>query len=546
MRGSTRAALSAGVAAVALAAAGCTSSGGSGGDTDADGITVQGCTPENKFIPSNTNETCGGNVLDLVIAKLVHYNPDTAAPEMDIAESIESADNQTFTVTLKKGYKFSDGTEVKAHNFVDAWNWAANGKNGQLNSYFFEPIEGSAEVACGSKDCEADPPKAETMTGLAVVDDYTFTIKTTGKVSNLPIRLGYSVFAPLPDSFFTDDGKSFGDNPIGAGPYTLDSYEPGTAMVLKKNPDYSGEFGGQVDTITFKIYQDSDAAYKDLQADQLDFVRQLPTSALAGEKFKTDLPDRNLVKTTGSIATITFAPSAIDNSFDNTDLRRAISMAIDRDRIVNKVLAGTRIPADGWVPAVVDGSKAGACGEWCTYDKAKAKALFDQAGGYTNAETGNKITLAYNADGDHKAWTEATCNSITDALGVECVATAEPDFSTFRKKINADEMPGMFRTGWQMDYPSIENFLTPLYATGASSNDGDYSNPKFDQLLTEAAAAQGDSVNEFYQQAEAVLAEDMPVIPMWYGKAVAGWSTRVDNVRMTPFGVFDLASVTLK
>ena len=105
-----------------------------------------------------------------------------------------------------------------------------------------------------------------------------------------------------------------------------------------------------------------------------------------------------------------------------------------------------------------------------------------EAGGFK----GDKITLSYNADAAHKEWTEATCNSIKQALGVECQAVGVVDFATFRSQIGDRKMKGMFRTGWQMDYPSIENFLAPIYETGASSNDGDYSNPAFDKLLVEA------------------------------------------------------------
>ena len=566
MRGTTRTVAVAAVSAAALLAAGCgggdSSPSSSGGSTAAGktggAITVHGCTPQNPFIPANTNETCGGDVLDAIVSKLVHYNPDTAAPEMDIAESITSTDNQTFTVKLNKGYMFTDGTEVKAKNFVDAWNWNRNGVNGTLNSYFFDVIEGAGDMDCGvfdkdqgtgendpkagDPDCKGKPPKATTLSGLKVVDDYTFTVKTTEKVSNLPVRLGYTAFAPLPDSFFADNGKAFGDAPVGAGPYKLEKYTKGTDMVLTKNADYKGKFAGKVDKITFKIYQDTDAAYTDVQADNLDLLAAVPASALAGEKYKTDLPDRNLVQAIGTFASISFPSSKADKSYDNPKLRQAISTAIDRKTIVDKILAGTRVPATGWVSPVVDGYKEGACGDFCTYDKDKAKALFDEAGGYTG-----KMTIGYNADGDHKAWTEAACNSIKDALGVECIATPYPDFATFRTKITAEEMKGMFRTGWQMDYPSIENFLAPLYGTGAGSNDSRYSNPAFDKLLTEAAAAtDGAAANAKYQEAEALLANDMPVIPMWYGKAVAGWSTKVENVKVTPFGTFDLTSVTVK
>ena len=131
MRGTTRTVAVAALSAAALLVAGCggggsddTATSAAGGKTGGD-ITVQGCNPQNPLVPSATSETCGGDVIDAIFAKLVHYNPDTAAPENDIAESIETTDNQNFTVKLKKGYKFHDGTEVKAKNFVDAWNYTA-------------------------------------------------------------------------------------------------------------------------------------------------------------------------------------------------------------------------------------------------------------------------------------------------------------------------------------------------------------------------------------------------------------------------------------
>ena len=104
-------------------------------------------------------------------------------------------------------------------------------------------------------------------------------------------------------------------------------------------------------------------------------------------------------------------------------------------------------------------------------------------------------------------------------------------------------MTGMFRTGWQMDYPSIENFLVPLYKTGASSNDGDWSNKKFDDLMDEASAKAGQEGIDLFQQGEAVLAEDMPVIPMWYGAVVAGYSDTVTNVQFTPFSRVNLLTI---
>ncbi|HYN29787.1 MAG TPA: ABC transporter substrate-binding protein [Dermatophilaceae bacterium] len=547
MRGNTRTVLVAAMSATALLAAGC----GGGGDDEGAGsgtsaaktggeITVRGCNPQNPLVPTNTNETCGGNVLDAIFARLVHYNSDDASPENDLAESIETSDNQNFTVKLKPGQKFADGTPITSKSFVDAWNYGAYGPNAQLNSYFFEPIEGSKDVACPDEECKAKP-KTDKMSGLAVVDDTTFTIKTSSKVSNLPVRLGYSAFAPLPDSFFADP-KAFGEKPIGSGPYKLDSWAKNQAIVVSKNPNYAGKFSGKVDKITFKIYQDPDAAYNDVIANQLDVTDDVPTSALIDDKYKTDLPDRNLQREVGGNTSINLPPVKVDPTYENPKLRHAISMAINRDEIVKQIFNGSRTPATGWVPPGVDGYKAGACGEYCTFDAAKAKAAFDEAGGYKGT-----MTLTYNADQAHKDWTEATCNSIKNALGVDCQAKGVVDFATFRAQITDRKQKGMFRTAWQMDYPSIENFLAPIYGTGAGSNDGDYSNPEFDKKLTEAAAAPSlEAANKLYQEAEALLKEDMPAIPMWYTKRTLGWSDKVANVKSDAFGVPDYRSITVK
>jgi oligopeptide transport system substrate-binding protein len=264
---------------------------------------------------------------------------------------------------------------------------------------------------------------------------------------------------------------------------------------------------------------------------------------LIDDKYKTDLPDRNAERETGIIQTMTFAPTKTDPNYADPKLRQAISMAIDRETITKQIFNGARIPATGWVSPVVDGYKANQCGEFCTYDPAKAKALLEEAGGFK----GGKITIGYNADSDHKPWVEATCNSIKDALGVDCVAVGTPTFSEFRTRIGEFKMKGIFRSGWQMDYPSIENFLTPIYKTGASSNDGQYSNPAFDKKLTEAAAATDSAeATKLYQEAEAILPQDMPSVPLWYQKSTVGWSENVTNIKVTPFSTIDWSQAQVK
>lgn len=537
------------VVAVALAgillAAGCggddddnasDTPGGSNTSGEAEGsIVVRGCKPQNPLIPTNTNETCGGNVLDAVTAKLVRYNPDDGSPENDLAESITSDNAVDYTIKIKQGVNFHDGTEVKAKNFVDAWNYGAYGPNAQLSSYFFEVIQ-------GYKQTSAEKSKVEEMSGLKVVDDYTFTVKMASKNSTFPLRLGYTAFAPLPDSFFTDDGEAFGKLPIGAGPYKMIEGDPNRQFVLEAIPGYDRPGKPVVKTVTFKVFQDSSAAYNEVVANQLDLTDEIPTSALTDLVFKEDLDGRFVERVVGVFQAINFPSSKSDKSYDDIKLRQAISMAINRQQVIDVAFAGTREAATGWVSPVVDGYKAGACDPYCTFDADEAKKLYDESGGIDGP-----IRIGYNADADHKPWVEATCNSIKNALGVECLASPTVDFATFRTAITAREQKGMFRAGWQMDYPSIENFLAPLYGTGAGSNDGDYSNKAFDAQLTKAAGlTDPDERNAAYQAAELMLAKDLPSIPLWYSKEFIGFSNKVASIKQSVFGTYDLSSIVLK
>jgi oligopeptide transport system substrate-binding protein len=550
MRGRTRAMAAASLTSIALLATACGGGGGSntspstspttsGGSGGGGAISVNSCTPKAALVAGTTSETCGGNIIDAFTAKLVHYNSDTAAPEMDLAESIDTSDNQNFTVKLKQGVTFQDGTPVTAKSFVDAWNYTAYGPNGQAGSYFYGPFAGFADVQCPDPDCK-QKPKAKTMSGLKVVDDTTFTIKTSSKVSNLLTRLGYAAFSPQPESFFADP-EAFGKKPVGAGPFKVDSVSS-TETVLSKFADYKGVAPAKVDKVTFRVYQDPSAAYNDVVADNLDVVDAVPPDQLIGDAYKSDLDGRNGQRDIGGNDWVTFSPED-EQLKDNPALRKALSMAIDRAGITQTVFNGTRTPATGWVPPAVDGYKEGACGDACTFDAAKAKAAFDAAGGYKGT-----LTYTANVDGAGNAQMgEAVCNSIKNALGVNCVLNGVNDFATFQKGIDAGDFKGMMRSAWQMDYPSIENFLSPIYSKGADSNWAKYDSPQFQSLLTKAAAASSpDEANVLYQQAEAKLGADFPTAPLDYKKATFGWSTKVDNVKITPFGTPDLTSITVK
>ncbi|MEU1530799.1 peptide ABC transporter substrate-binding protein [Streptomyces fagopyri] len=536
MRGATHAKWVAGAAAIALAATGCGSGGGGGGGGGGSGSGVVSSSwgdPQNPLEPANTNEVQGGKVLDMIFRGLKRYDSKTGAAQDMLAQKIDTSDSQNFTITVKSGWKFSNGEAVTAQSFVDAWNYGASLKNNQKNAYFFGYIDGYDKVHPDTGSQSADK-----LSGLKVTGTDTFTVKLNQKFSTFPDTLGYVAYAPLPKAFF-DDHAAWIKKPVGNGPYSVESYTKGSTMSLRKWDGYPGSDKAQNDGVDLKVYTDNSTAYTDLLAGNLDLVDDVPASQL--KNVKSDLGDRYINTPAGIIQTLAFP--FYDKNWDKSGsekVRKGLSMAINRDQITDTIFQKTRTPAGDWTSPVLGkdgGFQDGLCGGACKYNPTEAKKLIQEGGGLP----GGQVKISYNADtGSHKEWIDAVCNSINNALGNDraCVGNPIGTFADFRNKIGQHKMPGPFRAGWQMDYPLIQNFLQPLYYTNASSNDGKWSDKDFDKLVDQAnAETDRAKAIKLFQQAEGVVRDNMAAIPLWYQNGSAGYSTRVSNVALNQFSV---------
>ena len=527
-------AFAAAACAFGMLLSGCGSSNGS--DTAAEGaniITAYNSEPQHPLIPGNTNETGGGKPVDLLFSRLISFDAKGNASN-EVAESITANDDATqYDIKLKDGWKFTDGTDVTAESFTKAWSYVANAKNGMVGSSFFSTIKGY-DALQDTDNLKGD----EQLEGLKIVNDHEFTVDLNKSDSVFAIKVGYSAFAPLPESFY-DDTDAFGEAPVGNGPYKFQSWDHDNEIVLVKNPDYKGNRTPKNDGVTFKVYTKDDAAYADIQSGALDVMESVPASAT--KTFETDETVQAYNKA-GSVIQQFTIPSSLKHfeagTEEGTLRRQAISMAINRENICDKVLNGTGTPAVDFTSPLTPGYSDSLKGVGnLKYNEKKAKELWEKANAISPWTSDDKLTFSYNADGGAKPIFEAVVNSVKNTLDIDVTTNPVPTFQEFRNDVTGRKMTGAFRTAWQPDYPSPENYLYQLYssdaADGNGSNDGDYKNSEFDDLCSKAAAAQTtDEANKLYQQAQEVLLNDLPAVPLYYANAYGVAATGVSGFEM--------------
>lgn len=506
-------------------------------------VSIQGCTPARSLIPADVTDECGTRVLDPVMSRLVRLDAQGKVT-FDLATSIDTVDNTTFTVRLAKGRRFHDGTEVKARNFVSAWNHGAYGPNALAGRDQFAAIAGAQEVGC-RQDCPTPQPRE--LSGLTIIDDQTFTIRLTRPITDFVPRLASLAYAPLPDSFFAEPGPktAYLALPVGAGPFRIARLTSAQAE-LERFDDYTGPDAARIRTATIWYYDDpargmdAQKAYDDVVANRLDFTAVVPSDMLTDDQWVTDLPGRQRVVATRTPVILTFLGS--DPALrDNPQLRRAISRAIDRPTLTRRIFQNTRTPATSWVSPAVTDYQQGACGDLCTFDLAAARDLYARSGGYPG-----EFTVTVNGDGANKEWADALCNQLKTNLSMNCQVTVLPNQRAVLAAAEKKSARGLVRQGWQAGTTSPvpdlarHRFDHPLDL--AAHHDEIY-----DALLDRAdAAATREEGLRVARQAEDRLVLEPPSIPLWSADTPIAWSNRITDVELNAAGQLDLTRVRVR
>ncbi len=494
--------------------------------------------PQRPLVPGNTTETEGGKIVSAVWTPLVTFDEATRSVTYDgAAESVTSTDNINWTIKLKSGWTFHDGTPVTGQSYVRAWNYTALSSNAQGASYFFSNVKGY-DALQAEEDRE---PTATTMSGLSAPDPTTIKVTLSEPFAIFPLTLGYSAFDPLPEAFYADP-VAYGKKPVGNGPFRADTeWVPGRGMTLSRYDNYGGKQKAKARGVVMRMYTEVSTAYTDVLAGNLDILKGLPPDAYASAKDV--FGDRYAEQPSPDITSLGFP--MYDPRYADVRVRRALSMAIDRTAIVNAIFLGTRVAADSFAPPTVVGYRAGACGHWCEYHPDEAKALLAEAG----FDTGAPVEIWFNAGAGHDGWMTAVGNMFRK-IGLTYKLRGNLQFNEFLSKRDAKEMTGPFRLAWVMDYPSIQNFLATQYSTAAlapaGSNTTFYSSAEFDDALNAGDRAPTiEAAGAAYEKAENVLVQDLPATPLFCGLDQAVWDKRVSGVGYNILGEIELADVVV-
>jgi oligopeptide transport system substrate-binding protein len=443
------------------------------------------------------------------------------APNGDLipgaAESWEIADDGlTYTFHLRRDARWSNGDVVLADDWLYSLRRSLNPMTMSRYTFILNPIRNAAAVAAG----EMEP----TELGVRAIDDYTLEIQLEGPT---PYFLGllthsasYAVHRPSIEAH--GDQHTRPGNLVSNGAYQLDDWVVQSHMKLVRNPQYWDDENTIINEVWYYATEDQTAELRRYRADEFDITSTVPTRQLAWAR--ENLPeDLTIAPYLGSYY---FGFNVTQPPFeDNPGLRRALALAIDRDIITRQVTGAGQLPSYGWVPPVnnYEGQQMPEAAWTQAEREEEARRLYAQAG--YSAENPLETEIIYNTQEDHRRIALAIAAMWNQVLGVEA-GILNQEWKVFldtrRQKIDTQ----IFRGGWIGDYNDAFTFAELMLST-SGLNDSGYSNLQYDALLQEASM-EGDLARraELLQQAEAILLEDMPILPIYYyvtSKLVKPW-----------------------
>lgn len=472
--------------------------------------------------PADAHEGSAVMVADHLFDTLVVQDPETGEIRPSLAAEWEAGpDQRRFTFRLREGASFHGGGRITAGDAEATIERIAAPGSGSDLRFLLESVTGYRQF----RDEEA----VDDLAGVRAVDDRTLVVELDEPFAVFPAVLANPGFGVVPADRV--GAPEFWEAPVGSGPMRF--VERGGGVIrLERAPDR--ERPAKLDGVELHLVDTAEQGYELLSDGDVD-VAPVPPERLgeAGERYG----DAGL----GPFAGVLFYGMNLEApEFERVEMRRAVVAAVDRQRIVDVVYDGSVRLADGFVPEGIPGAADDACGERCDHDPEEARRLLSEA-----FPGGDVPTVAIDFDDDPvQQAVAASIRADLEEVGIPVELRPHPfqDYGIFLVR----GQPELFRLGWTADYLSPDGFLYPLFVSGEGDNLANLSHERVDELLA-AARAEGDRGRraELYRQAEQLVLEQQPVVPI--AQFTNRWAVapRVAGFEMTPLGTFDVAAVSL-
>ena len=553
----------AGVGAAALGLAACggsksgstatsgtaSSAGSSTGSVSTAGFTVQyGSNPET-LDPALNSAVDGGNTIITVFETLLIINENNEAVPGQAESWTTSEDGLTWTFTMRDGLKWSDGTDLNAKDFEYSFKRMADPDTAAPYAETCLGMIDGFEEAAGFPDADGNPtvePNLDALNVKASDDGKTLTIVLAYPCSYFDKIVAFAAMSPVQKATVEANGDAWctsAETFVSNGPYMITDWTPSERIVLTKNPNYVGGWDSSKivsESITLLLLEDSSASFAAYNSGEAQLIKDVPTDEIPSLTKAEDGGDFYVDTILG---TYYVSLNLKRDAFKDAKVRRALSLAIDRDYVANTIMQGTYSTADSIVgPGIVDengyfhdNGNAPYISADYEANLAEAKKLLADAG-YPNGEGYPTLEYSTNDAGYHVPLAEYLQQAWSD-LGIT-LTISKMEWSSFTAARRAGEYD-VARNGWVMDYNDPSNMLD-LFCSGNGNNDGKYSNPEFDAAIEASRVA---DVSEHFAQlhkAEDILMEDTGCLPIAYYNDYWLQSPALKGTWHSPYGYWYL------
>ena len=518
-----------------------------------DGAIMTGHLFEGLYRWADSGELVDG-VQDCNLAELVPGQAD-GEPEKVVNED----GTVTYTFKIRSDAKWSDGKPVTAGDFVYSWQRLATPETAADYCYMIDMVKGYAEINGGIPETDADgkvvldedgnPVIKEyadpTTLGVEAPDDSTFVVTLTYDCPYFLEVCAFPATFPVREDVVSADPDGWTHNVetyLSNGAYTLTQWDHNSQIVMAKNENYYDYDKLGPDTLTFKLMDDNNAMLTGFNSGELDFIEDMPVDEIPSLLSSGDLRIVPYIGTYYVCYNVEKAP------FDDWRVRKAFTLAIDAQYIVENVTQTGQLPASGFVPSGVagkDGDFRTEGGDYWTpatddeqYAKnvEEAKQLLADAG-YPNGEGFPTVTYLYNTSDNHKKIGEALQQQWQTALGVE-VKLENQEWAAFLETRKNGEYQ-IARNGWIADYNDPISFLD-MWLTGGGNNDAQYSNADYDAAINEAKSSADPAVRmaAMHRAEDIIMGQDWALGPIYFYTQKYMLNSDVKGMYYTPLGYF--------